>query len=95
MDERLAKARAHLKALNITFNDALLKEEIILFQGYLRSGQVLFNDTISYEIDKIAHKFFEQDKTVANKIKIYLCKNDYAINFSSPDGMIFISTGFI
>ncbi len=95
VDERLAKARAHLKALNITFNDALLKEEIILFQGYLRSGQVLFNDTISFQIDKIAHKFFDQDKTVANNIKIYLCKNDYAINFSSPDGMIFISTGFI
>ncbi len=95
IEDRLAKAKEHLKTLNIKYNDELLKEEIILFQGYLRSGQVLFNDTISYHIDKIAHKFFELDKTIANNVKIYVCKNDYAVNFSSPDGMIFITTGFI
>ncbi|MDZ4758908.1 MAG: hypothetical protein SGJ10_12325 [Bacteroidota bacterium] len=95
VEERLDKAREHLKSLNIKYNDELLKEEIILFQGYIRSGQVLFNDTISYHIDKIAHKFFERDKSLTNNIKIYLCKNDYAVNFSAPDGVIFISTGFI
>ncbi len=95
VEDRLAKAKEHLKSLNIKYNEGFLKEEIILFQGYLRSGQVLFNDTISYYIDKIARKFFENDKAIANNIKVYLCKNDYAVNFSSPDGMIFISTGFI
>lgn len=95
VDARLSKAREHLKSLNVKYDDDLLKEQMILFQGYIRSGQVLFNDSISFYLDKIAQRLFDFNRNLKNQVKVYLCKNDYAVNFCAPDGSIFISTGFI
>lgn len=61
----------------------------------LQSGLILFNDTVSRYVNRVADELLKKDPDLRKKIRIYTLKSSNVNAFSTPSGIIFVCTGLI
>lgn len=61
----------------------------------LQSGLILFNDTVSRYVNRVADELLKKDPDLRKKIRIYTMKSAKVNAFTTPGGIIFICTGLI
>lgn len=59
------------------------------------SGKVLFNDPLSRYAQKVLDTLLVRDKVLKGKLRVYTLRSAEANAFTSHDGKIFITTGFL
>ena len=77
-----------------------VKSKFILQSNYaldelLTSGIVLFGDTITNYINKIASKLLNNNQKLRDELRFYSIKTDVTNAFSTDQGMIFVTLGLI
>ena len=61
----------------------------------LWSGKIVFGDTITRYLNRIADVILEDNPTLRKKIQIYTVKSSVVNAFTTPDGFIFVNLGLI
>jgi Zn-dependent protease with chaperone function len=71
------------------------QQNAALLAGLFASGKVLFNDPLSRYAQKVLDTLLSRDKALKGKLRVYTLRSAEANAFTSHDGKIFITTGFI
>lgn len=61
----------------------------------LMSGEVLFGDTLTRYIDKIAQDLLQNDPELRAQLEVYTYKSPYVNAFSTDQGIVFVNLGLI
>lgn len=61
----------------------------------LQSGTVLFGDEITSYVENVAHKILESKPALKSELRFYVVRSNEANAFSTDQGIIFVTTGFI
>lgn len=61
----------------------------------LKSGKVLFNDSISQYVQRVASKILKDDPELQKELRFYVVKSPYVNAFTTDNGIIFINIGLM
>ena len=61
----------------------------------LLNGSVLYNDSISNYVKKVAKEVLREDLDLYNKLRFYTIKDETANAFTTANGIIFVTTGLM
>jgi hypothetical protein len=62
---------------------------------FANQGQIIFNDTISKYLEEIADYLLKDDPELAEELQIFTLKSDIPNAFTTPQGLIFFTSGLI
>jgi hypothetical protein len=76
------------------------KDEFFLRSSFaidqlLLSGKVMFNDPVSLYVNKVMDELLKDDKTLRNKVEVYVVKSSSVNAFTTNNGLIFVCMGLI
>ncbi|MCD6069205.1 MAG: Peptidase family [Bacteroidetes bacterium] len=82
------------------YNTRKAKENFYLISNFqidqiLRSGKIMFNDSLSQFVNKVADETFKSDPEIRKGIQIYILKSDIVNAFTADNGMIIVSIGLL
>jgi beta-barrel assembly-enhancing protease len=96
LGEKYAKAiKTTYKDLNSSQKQIFVHSTVINIHDMLFAGDIIFGDTITRYINKIADKICGDDTELRDKLSFYTSKSYYTNALSTEQGIIFISTGLI
>lgn len=72
----------------------LLENEVEIFRK-VQAGKILFGDTVSNYISKVAFELLRNNREIFNKLNFFAVKDPDFNAFSSNNGFIFVNTGMI
>lgn len=72
-----------------------LIESNFILDRLLTSGDVIFNDSISQFINKVADEVLKDDKVLRSQIKFYVVKSPYVNAYSTSQGYIIFNIGLL
>lgn len=75
-------------------NQFLLKSSFDI-RELLYSGKIVFNDTLSTYISKVADKLLEKDPALRAKLRFYVVQSPVVNAFTTNSGQIFINMGLL
>jgi Zn-dependent protease with chaperone function len=75
--------------------EKLYFETITRIQELILDGYILYNDTLSNYVNKVAQKAFVSNPTALNGIRIYVSRFPYVNAFTYPDGTILVNAGML
>ena len=61
----------------------------------LKSGKVLFNDSISQYVQKVADNVLKDEPKLRKELRFYVVKSPYVNAFTTDNGIIFINVGLM
>ncbi|MBI1185102.1 M48 family metalloprotease [bacterium] len=61
----------------------------------LKSGKVLFNDSISMYVNSVLDEILKNDKNLRQELRLYVVKSPYVNAFATGNGIIFINIGLL
>lgn len=61
----------------------------------LRSGKVLFNDTVGIYVDQVFQKILKVTDISPSSVKVFIVKTNYSNAFATDQGLIFVTTGLL
>lgn len=61
----------------------------------LQSGLVIYGDEISEYVTQVAHKLLEKEPKLKKELRFYTIKSNVTNAFSTDQGIVFVTTGFI
>lgn len=76
------------------------KQQFLLKTNYLidellLSGKVLFGDTVTAYVNRVADRVLVNDQELRNKLRFYCLRSEEANAFSTNQGIVFITIGLI
>jgi hypothetical protein len=76
------------------------KEKFYLISNFqidqiLRSGKIMFNDSLSHFVNKVADETFKGHPEIRKNIQIYILKSDIVNAFTADNGTIIVSVGLL
>ncbi len=66
-----------------------------IIDDLLLSGNILFNETMSNYVNKVARYVLISDKKLYNELQFYVLKSNAVNAFSTDQGIIFVTTGLL
>jgi Zn-dependent protease with chaperone function len=75
-------------------NQFLLKSSFDI-RELLYNGKIVFNDTLSSYINKVADKLLEKDPDLRSKLKFYIVQSPVVNAFTTNSGQIFVNMGLL
>ncbi|MGB0403486.1 MAG: M48 family metallopeptidase [Salibacteraceae bacterium] len=61
----------------------------------LMSGDVLFGDTLTRYVNKIANDLLQHDPALRDQLQVFMFKSPYVNAFSTDQGMVFVNLGLL
>lgn len=94
------KAARDLDSLSLDASKEKSKRQFYIESNYLvdrllKSGRVLFNDSLSAYISCVADKILVNEPALREELRFYVVKSPYVNAFSTDNGIIFINLGLI
>lgn len=66
-----------------------------LVDRLLKSGKVLFNDSISLYVNRVADEILKNEPDLRKELRFYVIKSPYVNAFCTDNGIIFVNLGLI
>lgn len=70
-------------------------ESNYIIDKLLKSGKVLFNDSISQYVQSVADKILADEPKLRKELRFYVVKSPYVNAFTTDNGIIFINVGLM
>lgn len=70
-------------------------ESNFVIDELLLSGKVLFNDPVSQYVNKVLDELLKNDKTLREKVEVYVVRTDAVNAFTTNNGVIFVCMGLL
>lgn len=98
--EKFESAKGNIKKQGDKKKIAKEKERFYLQVNYaldelMNSGKVLFGDTLTRYVNRVADEILKSDPTLRSKLKFYVVKSEYVNAFATQIGYIFINVGLL
>ncbi len=75
--------------------DKFFLESSFAIDQLLLSGKVMFNDPVSLYVNKVMDELLKDNKTLRNKVEVYVVKSSSVNAFTTNNGLIFVCMGLI
>ncbi|HXC04079.1 MAG TPA: M48 family metallopeptidase, partial [Bacteroidia bacterium] len=94
---KTAENEARINSQDKTFNQHrdFTAESIFTTDHLIRSGNVLFNDSISRYVNQVLDQILKQDPVFRNKLHLFVVKSVTPNAYSFDDGIILVNIGLL
>lgn len=94
-EEKVVARKDKVTEIDDENKDEYAKFSIFALDNILKSGYVLYGDTMTNFVRKVADKLLENDPKLRNELQFYVLKNNITNALCTGPGVIFITTGLI